>query len=171
MTKQAGFSLLETSIAVMIMLGLAAIAVPRVLDGHIAADEASAMASIQSIHQAQVIYAEAFPTIGFSPNLASLGNDGKACGPPASACLIDPELASGSKDGYQFELQGGQTAGKSYVMLAIPNLPGISGQCSFYSNHSKVIAFSNAEVDAAPRHHIFAELQDHDCASKGSSFL
>src|SRR6267143_2814374 len=100
--KQNGFSLIELLIVVAIILIIAAIAIPNLMSGRMAANEASAVQSLRTIQSSETAYATTYPIIGFSATLADLGDGGtSACSASsAQACLIDAVLASGNKNGY-----------------------------------------------------------------------
>src|SRR3974390_3391482 len=106
MKKQKGFSLIELLIVVAIILIIAAIAIPNLLRSRMAANEASAVGSIRTLNTASVTYNSTYGN-GFPPSLATLGGTGTvSCN---NAELIDIVLAGGTKSGYTFALNQGQT--------------------------------------------------------------
>jgi prepilin-type N-terminal cleavage/methylation domain-containing protein len=72
MREQKGFSLIELLLVVAVILIIAAIAVPNFLRSRMAANEASAVASLRNIESAQVAYNSTYPTFGFAPDLNTL---------------------------------------------------------------------------------------------------
>jgi type IV pilus assembly protein PilA len=104
---QRGFSLIELLIVVAIILVIAAIAIPNFLRSRIAANETAAVSSLRTIKTAQITYAASYPTVGFAPDLATLGPPA-AGAPPTSAAadLLDTVLAQGRKSGYGFQSTG-----------------------------------------------------------------
>jgi len=136
--NQKGFSLIELLIVVAIILIIAAIAIPNLLQARVAANEASAVASLRTINTAQISYYSNYSDVGFSSTLAALG--GTNCAPPDStgACLIDTVLAAGNKNGYSFTVTGvGSAPTGGYLAVGMP-IPG-SGNRSFCSTEDATI--------------------------------
>jgi len=143
--RLAGFSLVEILVVVMVILIIAAIAIPNLVHGKMRANEAAAVASVKTINTAELMYNDAYPNVGFSSNLANLGSHGSSCDNPTStnACLImDEALASGVKNGYIFEIVGdGNKPTIGYTVSASPE-SGVSGRCSISSSESGGIRLS-----------------------------
>jgi type IV pilus assembly protein PilA len=71
MSKEKGFSLIELLIVVAIILIIAAIAIPNLLQARMAANESSAVATIRSINSAEVTYNSTYPSVGFAGSLSA----------------------------------------------------------------------------------------------------
>jgi type IV pilus assembly protein PilA len=147
--KEGGFSLIELLIVVAIILIVAAVAVPNLVRSRMSANEASAVASMRSIITSEIIYSSTY-TVGYSANLVSLSDGGTPanCIPPAvvsasAACLLDSNVASGTKNGYVFTYVPSGGANGSYTLNADPGTPG-AGQRHFYSDQSNVLRVNNA---------------------------
>ena len=143
---QKGFSLIELLIVVAIILIIAAIAIPNLLRARIQANEASAVSSIHAINTAEVSYQTLFPTVGFSPSLAALGDGGTSPCPGTStaSCYIDSALASGTKSGYTFTFtqDTSMTPSVHYTVVVDPSSRGVTGQRGFYSSDSNVTRYN-----------------------------
>lgn len=141
----AGFSLVEILVVVMVLMIIAAIAIPNLVHGKMRANEAAAVASVKTINTAEYMYHDAYPDVGYSSSLAKLGSNGSSCDQPTStnACLImDEALTSGIKSGYIFEIVGdGNRPSVGYAVNASPE-SSVSGRCSIASNQSGDVRLS-----------------------------
>jgi type IV pilus assembly protein PilA len=126
-----GFSLIELLIVVAIILIIAAIAIPNLLRARIAANEASASASVRQLATAEIAYNSAYPANGYS-TLAALGG-APPCTPNAlTACFIDSMLSTGLKSGYQFAATGlGGVPKTAFVVGGTPQTYNVTGVRDF----------------------------------------
>jgi prepilin-type N-terminal cleavage/methylation domain-containing protein len=159
MRNQKGFSLIELLLVVAVILIIAAIAVPNFLRSRMAANEASAVASLHNIESAQTAYTSTYPSAGFAPDLNTLG-PGSANNTTASstnALLLDIVLgcpagvgtASCQKSGYNFYITtSGPAPIGSYTVNANPTTFGTTGQRYFYSDLSGVIRYNATAIAA-----------------------
>src|SRR5258706_11336579 len=77
--KQKGFSLIELLIVVAIILIIAAIAIPNLIRSKMAANEASAVASIRTINSSEVVSSSTYSVRNdFTADLKSFGDGGAA---------------------------------------------------------------------------------------------
>ena len=112
MKNEKGFSLVELLVVVIIIAIIAAIAIPNLLSSRRAANEASAISSLRSIHSAEATYQA---TLGGNTRYGTLAELG---GAPSG--LIDSTLAAGAKSGYAFALTLDGTA-LQYCATATPS--------------------------------------------------
>jgi prepilin-type N-terminal cleavage/methylation domain-containing protein len=150
--KQRGFSLIELLIVVAVILVIAAIAIPNLLRSRMAANEASAVASLRAVNTSQIVYQTSYG-VGYATGLTNLSDGGAPpnCAPgstpvAASACLIDSSLASGTKSGYTFTYVAVAVGGfnTSYTLNADPIAAGSSGQRHFFTDETLVIRVNSA---------------------------
>ena len=132
-SRARGFSLIELLIVVAIILILAAIAIPKLNQNRMLAQETAAIRQIQTINTAQTQYYSQFGR--YATTLAELGPGQGGAGPSASD-LIPDDLAKGKKSGYVFTLQ--QSA-QGYTVNAQPEAFGSSGRRTFFSDQTMVI--------------------------------
>ena len=115
-----GFSLIELLIVVAIILIIAAIAIPNLLQARLSANESSSAASIRTITSAEITYFNAYPTTGYASTLSVLGGASPCTPSSTTACIIDNFLASAAvgsgagKSGYYYAATGSITGGASY---------------------------------------------------------
>jgi type IV pilus assembly protein PilA len=145
--NQRGFSLIELLIVVAIILIIAAIAIPNLLRARMAANEASAVASLRTMNTALITYNS---TYGIYPTALSNMADVAAGTSPTStsADLLDPVLSSSApqKSGYNFAYTVSGTV--SYAINGNPVTPNQTGIRFFFTDSSAVIRY-NPSVTAA----------------------
>jgi len=140
--RQKGFSLIELLIVVAIILIIAAIAIPNLVRAKMAANEASAVASLRTYNTSIVAYETTYQTAP-GTNLSTLG---PATTPSSTAAdLVDSLLGSSApvKSGYSFTYSpgtapSGSTIISTYAITADP-LNTSTGQRHFYTDQSGVI--------------------------------
>jgi type IV pilus assembly protein PilA len=159
--KQKGFSLIELLIVVAIILIIAAIAIPNLIRSKMAANEASAVATLRSINTAEVVYSSTYNVVNtFAATLTALadggtpGNCTPGAPPPttANACLIDAAVAAATtaanaKSGYILTYTPPTSSG--YAINNNPATPGSSGVRYFYTDQSLVIRQNSTAAAAA----------------------
>ena len=131
-----GFSLIELLIVVAVILALAAIAIPSLMRSKIAANESSAVSTLRQISNAELAYHTTYTSVGYSPDLLSLGGPASGCTPsPATACIVDSVVSSGNKSGYRFFAAGfapgGSPTNTQFVASAAPQAFDKSGVKNF----------------------------------------
>jgi type IV pilus assembly protein PilA len=148
--KQKGFSLIELLIVVAIILIIAAIAIPNLIRSKMAANEASAVATLRTLNTAEVVFSSTYNVANsFAPTLNALGDGGTAGTCTAgfvptstAACLIDAAVENASnsatpKSGYVLTYPAPTATG--YTINNDPASPGSSGTRHFFTDQNLVI--------------------------------
>jgi hypothetical protein len=153
-----GFSLVEVLVITGLAMVAAAALLPRILHSRVAANEASAISSVDIITMAQESYKSSYPGIGYADSLSRLSMvcRHRECQPtPEHACLVDCRIAqatSVASEGYTFHLSAGSAgAGRphgEYVAAAISASPPGSGRYDYCAVEDQQIRWRMA----APAH-------------------
>lgn len=136
MKSEKGFSLVELLVVVIIIAIVAAIAIPNLLASRRAANEASAISSLRTIHSAQItFFATTGGNVAYSTALTGAGS-------LQAAGLIDSALAGGTKSGYTFKLTtdtGGTPPNANYCAAGKASTQDGTGIRSFAVSNDGVI--------------------------------
>ena len=148
MRSSKGFSLIELLIVVAIILIIAAIAIPNLLQARLAANESSAAGSLHSLTSAEITYYNAYPTVGYAPAIAQLGGVSPCTPSSTTACIIDNFLANATpggsgKSGYYYlatgAIIGGATYNDVYTLGAAPITVHSTGNRDFCATNDGVL--------------------------------
>ena len=140
MKSEKGFSLVELLVVVIIIAIVAAIAIPNLLASRRAANEASAISSLRTIHSAESTFLATLGNNTDYGDLAALS----AVAAPNTAGLIDTALGSGQKSGYNFDITVDPAVDQVYCATADPISPGTTGSRSFGVSQAGVIYSTTA---------------------------
>ena len=159
MRGSKGFSLIELLIVVAIILIIAAIAIPNLLQAKISANESSAVGSLSAIKSAEVAYYTAYPSVGYAPSIGTLGG-AVPCSPTSTtACLIDSFLSaavpgSPGKSGYYYLATGimtpGATINSAFVAATAPMAAHSTGNHDYCSTNDGVLRSQLANPGDVP---------------------
>jgi prepilin-type N-terminal cleavage/methylation domain-containing protein len=134
-TRFRGFTLIETTIVMVIVAIIAAAVLPKLMQALVEARETTALQHLRTIHTAQASYFSKYGA--FAAKIAQLG-------PPPNAGLISSDLARGEKMGYRFAIV---PAAEGYAVTARPHKVQGSTR-SFYSDSSLVIRYAEGSQEA-----------------------
>lgn len=147
-----GFTLMELLIVMAIIAILSLLAIASISVYTKRANALSAVNSLQKIVEAENMYQESYPSLGYACTLQALGGDPHS-GPPTStsAQLLPADLASGFKQGYEFTIACGDkvTANNvdrfnSFTVTAKPQTVGKTGDRGYCDDETDQIKFDPA---------------------------
>jgi type IV pilus assembly protein PilA len=140
-----GFSLIELLVVVAIILIIAAIAIPNLLNSRMAANGAAAAENVRTITTAAMAYSSTYGN-GFPATLAVLGGPSGGASTCDAAILLDPILTTApyQKSGYTFAYAAvgatviapagcSQPGSNAYLVTATPitvKLTGVDSYCT-----------------------------------------
>lgn len=111
--KDAGLTLVELLVVTVILAVIAALAIPGLLAYRRSANEGAAIATLRTIHNAEMTYQASNRESNFAGSLTVL----------SGANLIDSALASGPKNGYTFKGDKVDASSESLAMLLYSAVP------------------------------------------------
>jgi prepilin-type N-terminal cleavage/methylation domain-containing protein len=128
-----GFSLIELLIVLTIILIIATLAVPNILDSRKKANETAAISELKTLHTAQVVYTSGHGAFGTIPDLIAKK-------------VLDPRFA-GTLSGYKFSISVAEN-NRDYIAEAVPS-SGVNGRYAYYINSDGIIHYST-DISLAP---------------------
>jgi type IV pilus assembly protein PilA len=147
-----GFTLMELLIVMAIIAILMLIAIPTVGSLTKRANQLSAVQSVRAIQQAEIQFSSSYPSNGFACTLPALGGDPNSGAPSAAgAQILQGDLTSGFKSGYIFTIACKDKVTvnsidryNSYVVTAVPQTVGKTGDLGYCSDQAGAIRFDPA---------------------------
>jgi len=135
-SESRGFTLVEIMIVVAIVVVLASLSAPNLLRARVNANEGAALANLRTINNACQLYHinnDTFPS-GLSDLIEPASN------PP----YIDPALATGQKQGYEFAYN--LESPDHFTINANPLFSGLLKSRYFYTDESGIVRARTGEA-------------------------
>jgi type IV pilus assembly protein PilA len=145
-----GFTLMELLIVMAIIAILSLLAIASISVYTKRANALSAVNSLQKVVQAEMMYQESYPSLGYACSLQALGGDPHSGQVPTatSAQLLPGDLASGFKQGYEFTIACGDKVTSnnvdrfnSFTVTAKPQTVGKTGDRGYCDDETDQIKF------------------------------
>ena len=145
-----GFTLMDLLIVMAIIAILSLLAIASISVYTKRANALSAVNSLQKIVQAEMMYQESYPSLGYACSLQALGGDPHSGEVPTatSAQLLPADLATGFKQGYEFSIACGDKVTSnnvdrfnSFTVTAKPQTVGKTGDRGYCDDETDQIKF------------------------------
>lgn len=141
--RRRGFTLIELAIAAVIIIVVAAIAIPNLVSSRKNANEAAAIGHLKTISNAQTMFREADKENDLRSDFGNLQE-------LSNTAIIDGSLGNGRRTGYIFDVSPcSDNPDFLWFALANPVLPLSSGDRYFCTNYRGQI-FYTTEFSIAP---------------------
>ncbi len=138
----ASFSCKEGALIAVVLLVLAAIVIPNLIEARKSGNETAAIGALKTLGTAQSLFREADKEadgeLDYAGNLGELAEAG-------TTGLIDNVLGSGIKNGYVFRVTHSVTTPEFlWMAVASPAIPGDTGDRTFITNHEGVTYYTSS---------------------------
>lgn len=134
--RRRGFTLIELSIAVVIIVIVAAIAIPNIVSSRKNANESAAIGHLKTLSNAQTMFRESDKDNDLRADFGNLQE-------LSNTTLIDGSLGSGRRTGYIYDTdQCSDNPEFLWFALANPAFPPQTGERYFCTNHRGQIFYT-----------------------------